>query len=346
MRWTIYISLVVFLVLVSCGKKDRWEVKIDQPKVEIEVIDISKDYYNPENSLASLKASYPFFFDDSVEDTVFENRRKSKYELSLFDSIQKVYENQPYRDDLNKLFTRYKYYFPMIETPTIYVYSSAMQSIYDPVIYSVEDRVMFIALDSFLGKNSEVYKAEKVYPYLTQNMDLANLPSFVVQSIGREIVPFDPRNQSFVSLMIDEGKKLVLADALLPQTKDHLKIGYSPEKYNWAVANEGNIWNYFVEENLVFSTDKSLSDRFLRVAPHSRFMNEVETESPGRIGAWIGWQICKSYLDKKPDVSLAEFINTPTEEIFKESKYKPKKGSGSYTPLENISNDEVKQYEN
>jgi len=346
MKSTICFILFVLLFVISCGKKERWAKEIDQPKIPVEIIDISKGYYNPQNQIVQLKSNYPFFFDDSVEDSVFDNRRKSDFELNLFDSIQVIYANQPYKSELEDLFTRYKFYFPTIKTPEVFVYSSALQSIYQPVIYSASDAMMFIALDGFLGSNSSYYKAENVYLYLVQNMNERNIIPSIVQAIGNEIIPFDPRKQAFVDLMINEGKKMILADALLPNTEDYLKIGYSPEKFNWAGSNEGNIWNYFVEQNLVFSTDKSLSERFLKVGPYSKFMNEIESDSPGRIGLWIGWQICKSYLDLNSEITLAEFINTDTETIFKGSKYKPSKGSGQYVPLENNSKDEIKQYEN
>src|SRR5690606_1885148 len=129
------------------------------------------------------------------------------------------------------------YYFPKEITPQIYTYSSGMQNIYTPVIYGSKEGMLFIALDGFLGSNSEWYKKERVYPYMAKNMNPEDLPSAVVQAIGLEIVPFNPRQQTFIDLMVDEGKKLVLADALLPNTSDELKIGYTKEELDWAKSN-------------------------------------------------------------------------------------------------------------
>ena len=169
--------------------------------------------------------------------------------------------------------------------------------------------------------------------------------SGAVQAIGREIIPFNPRQQSFVDLMVNEGKSLVLADALIPTTQDHLKIGYTQEELDWALANEGNIWNYFVEQNMLFETERTYKERFLNPGPFSKFLNEIEADSPGRIGAFVGWQICREYLDRNPDFTLEQFIQTDTQTIFKESKYKPKAAEGNYTPTKQTSKDEVKQYE-
>ena len=46
--------------------------------------------------------------------------------------------------------------------------------------------------------------------------------------------------------------------------------------------------------------------------------------SPGRIGQRIGWQIVRSFMDNN-DVSLQDLLSLDEEEIFKNSKYKPRK---------------------
>lgn len=337
-------TLSCLILLISCGKKNKWEVELKEKSTPLEITDLSQKFFDTKIPLAQLQQQYPFFFDNNG-DEIWEAQRVDPYETSIYDSIQKIYKNQPYKESLEELFAYYKHHFPNAQIPKVYVYSSGMQNIYTPVLYGAKENMLFIALDGFLGTKNNLYLQEKVFPYLAQNMNPENLPTAVVQAIGNEIVPFDPRKQAFIDLMILEGKKLVLADALLPKTEDYLKIGYSKEKYDWSQNNEGNIWNYFVEQNLIFSTDKSIRERFLTVAPFSKFLNEIETDSPGRIGAWIGWQICKAYLDKNSEVTLQEFLMKDTEEIFKESKYKPSKGNGNYTPLENKSKDETKNYE-
>ena len=157
-------------------------------------------------------------------------------------------------------------------------------------------------------------------------MDRGHVRAQIVRAIGENIVPFDPKKQTFLDLMLYEGKKLILADALIPDEADEFKIGYTPQEIEWSIQNEGNIWNFFVEQNFVFKNDKTLYDRFLQVSPFSKFNNEIEQESPGRIGAWIGWQILRKYLRENPSITLPELINDmDSEKIFRQSKYKPSK---------------------
>ena len=130
-------------------------------------------------------------------------------------------------------------------------------------------------------------------------------------------------NRTFIGKMIAEGKKLYLLDLYLPEKFDHLKIGYSKEKLNWAIANESQVWRYFIEHDMLYSTDTNLGKRFLQDAPFSKFYLSEDSRSPGRIGQWMGWQIVRSFMEKN-DVSLQTFLETSEEKNFEKSNYKPK----------------------
>ena len=75
---------------------------------------------------------------------------------------------------------------------------------------------------------------------------------------------------------------------------------------------------------MLYSTDLSLNQRFLDVAPFSKFYLGEDNKSPGRIGVYIGWQIVRSYM-RNNDVSLRELMKTKEDIIFQKSKYKPKR---------------------
>ena len=46
---------------------------------------------------------------------------------------------------------------------------------------------------------------------------------------------------------------MILQDAFLPETMDQYKIHYSKDQQSWAISNEENIWNYFVENDLLLA---------------------------------------------------------------------------------------------
>jgi hypothetical protein len=80
-----------------------------------------------------------------------------------------------------------------------------------------------------------------------------------------------------------------------------------------------------VENNLLFSSQHQNKQRFVEEAPFSKFYTEFDTQTPGRIGQWIGWRIIESYMKAHPEKSLTDLINEQdAQQILRESRYKPK----------------------
>ena len=113
-------------------------------------------------------------------------------------------------------------------------------------------------------------------------------------------------------------------EKLLPHQKDSIIIGYSKEELIWAKSNELYIWKYFVEKEILYKTDSRLIRRFIDPSPFSKFYLEIDNNSPGIIGRWVGWQIVKSYMKRNPNTNIEDLISKPSEELFIKSAYKPK----------------------
>ena len=87
-----------------------------------------------------------------------------------------------------------------------------------------------------------------------------------------------------------------LKDIILPNKSDAVKIGYKEAQINWAIENEKYIWEYILERELLYKNDITLKKRFLDPSPFSKFYLEIDNESPGKIGQWLGWQIVRSFI--------------------------------------------------
>jgi uncharacterized protein YjaZ len=124
--------------------------------------------------------------------------------------------------------------------------------------------------------------------------------------------------------MIYFGKQLYFKDRMIPFETDAEKIGYTQEQLDWAISNESYIWRYFIEKELLYSTDNSLPSRFMNPAPFTKFYLELDSESPGRLGQYIGWQIVRSYMEHN-DVELMDMLQMDTKDIFDNAKFKPRK---------------------
>ena len=159
--------------------------------------------------------------------------------------------------------------------------------------------------------------------YLRQEMNLRDLSVQLAESFAERIIP-TPNDRSFLSQLIHYGKIQYIKQMIIPDFSEDRIMGYTPEQLEWARTNEKEIWNFFVSKELLFSTDQELINRFIFPAPFSKFYLNIDVDSPGKIGQWLGLQIVNAYQrnERKP---IDELLKTPTRVLFENSKYKPRR---------------------
>jgi len=314
------ILLIILTVVVSCKKQKNKTINVSTIKVDVSVDRFEQKFYNTnKQTLSNLKKEYPYLFPMQTLDSVWLNRINNAEEKELFKKSQQVFSDfKEEKIQIENVFKHIKYYHSNFKPPKIITLITNLDY-KNKVIYA--DSLLFISLDMYLGKNSEVY--QNFPSYLSQNFDKNQLVVDIAEAISKTYLQ-PAKNRQFINLIINKGKKMYLIDSCLPTISDAQKMGYSKEKLDWVQANETQIWKYFIENKLLYSTNLNLYKRFIENAPFSKFYLDIDKESPGKIGVWLGWQIVKSYV-KNNNVTLQQLLQTSEEEIFEKSKYKPKK---------------------
>ncbi|MCJ8155277.1 gliding motility protein GldB [Chryseobacterium sp. SSA4.19] len=319
----IALSLGLVLSLGSCNKEsqNQWDVEVKTPAEKVIITDISGKFYNQSIPLEQFKAEFPWF-QGTVSDADFGKRRTDKEEIKIYkEAIGKIDRNK-LQTDLHDLFSHIKYYFPQFKSPKVFLFSSALQMVQDPIFYDAKGNLLFIDVTGFMGDGNANYKGLEMY--FQKSMNPNNIVPKVAQIFAEGFVKESPDHQKFIDMMILNGKIMILKDAFLPTYPEYLKMNYTQKQYEWAVANEANIWNYFVENNIIFGDDHRLEDRFIAPGPFSKFYTDIDNESSPQVGIFAGWQICKAYLNEKPDTKLQDFLKMDATVIFNQSGYKPK----------------------
>ncbi|MDI6045015.1 gliding motility lipoprotein GldB [Flavobacterium yafengii] len=315
-----YLFLVVFcLFILSCDKKNKVESAVTAIPVEVKVGRFDKIFFEtPPQDLEKVKKQFPFFFPPGNDNSVWLSKMQDPLWRELYAEVQKKYGDfEPVKLELETLFKHIKYYFPKTKTPKVITIISEMDY-KNKAIYA--DSLVVISLELYLGKNHKFYQFPN---YLKQNFEERQIAPDVVSSFSAGKIP-PVLDKDLLSQMIYSGKQLYLKDLLLPDYTDAEKMGYTPEQITWCQENESYMWRYFIEKEMLYSNDQKLISRFINPAPFSKFYLEIDNESPGQVGAWIGWQMVRSYMINN-DVPLVDLLKTNAKEIFVKSKYKPKK---------------------
>lgn len=320
MKRPFFIVLLISLVFFGCNDTDKIETEIAKIPVNVIVSRFDREFATAKPAdLSNLKSTYPYLFPSQYPDSIWEAKLKDTIQIELFNEVKKTFPNfEDETQELTAVFQHIKYYFPEFKEPRVITLTNEVEYNYRVIL---ADTLLLIGLDNYLGPEHRFYV--DIQNYIAAGLDKKYITADVADNFARKVVP-RLRDRTFLADMIYYGKLLYLKDKLIPTATDALKMGYTPEQFDWALTNEEPIWRNFIENEYLYNTDRELSLRFLEPAPFSKFGLELDNESPGRLGQYIGWQIVQAFMDKN-EVSLQQLLNIPAEEIFKKANYKPSK---------------------
>lgn len=312
---------LVAIFLFSCKEESKVEEAVAKIPIEFKVERFDRIFWTskPED-LQKVKAQYPYFFPSHIPDSILINKLKDPLLKELYSGVQMQYpELGKIETDLEKLFAHVQYYFPKYKTPRVITLINEVDT--DGRVFYT-DTLALISLDCYLGKDHRFYVdfPEFKKPEMERNQILPNLvTSFCYGKIA------SPTDRTLLSAMIYYGKELYMKDKLIPEYSDADKIGYTDMQIKFCQENEYYMWSNLVENKLLFDSNPKNELRFIKPAPFSRFYIEIDNQTPGRVGQWLGWQIVRSYMENNDDVTLEQLLAMDAKTIFDNSKYKPKK---------------------
>ncbi len=311
---------IVLSGLLSCNSNSEVEKEIEKISVDVELIRFDKIFGKATiKDLPDLKRQFPLFFPERFADSIWEQRVTDTLQQQLNEAVLEVFPSEEkLEDELFSLFQHIKYYFPNFIIPKVYTATSDID--YKNKVL-VADSILILELDTYLGSDHPFYGG--ISKYITKNMKPSMVATDVAAAYSRTFIEV-PKQRMLLAQMIFFGKELYLKDLWLPSATDAEKIGYTEAEWRWAQENEEYIWRFLIEKELLYSTDARLPSRFINPAPFSKFNLEIDNESPGMIGRYVGWKIVRAYM-KNNDVNLQQLMRQHPEDLFKNSKYKPKK---------------------
>jgi hypothetical protein len=248
----------------------------------------------------------------------------SKDYLELKATVESAFPDLTQQEvELNDAFKHVRYYYPKQKIPRLISFISGFA-----VQTPIGNDYIGIGLDMFLGSHGEkFYPAlrQSIPHYIARRFTPENITPRVIEAFLREdMYPEEDRDRSLLAKMIYNGKILYAMDAFMPEVADSLKIGYTASQLEWCQENEGGIWAYLLENDLLFNSDYMKIQKYLTEAPFTPGVGDNFKSAP-KLGVWTGWQIVRKYMEKNPDLTLQQLMREKDpQKILTESKYKPK----------------------
>ncbi|NNM15724.1 MAG: hypothetical protein HKO56_03610 [Bacteroidia bacterium] len=244
------------------------------------------------------------------------NEKDFQYLKTTCDS---VYPNLNAQEkELQKFWKHYHYYFPNKVVPNVVTYVGDFS--YNVVAL---DSIVGVALNMYLGADWEPYKSLQIEQYRVIKMKPDRIVFDVAKGWYTSEYSESEMNKDFISQMLYNGKMLYYLDAMFPDAKDYEKIGYDEEEYSWMQQNEGGVWAFFIENDMLYKTQMT---EYMKFIHDGNTTSGFPPEAPAQMGNYIGWQIIKAYMENNSEVTLVELASeTEVNKILSKANYKPKK---------------------
>jgi hypothetical protein len=331
------ILLLIAVTTISC-KKNHYRVNTSSIKVKIEIKRLEKDLFtlNPDEiipTVPSLKKKYGRFLQlfsfvintGDINETSFGDFLlrfcSDKQNNDVYTLTMKLYPGvKPIEEGLQDAFRHYLYYFPGRSVPAVF---TCITGFNNSIITG--DSLLGIGLDRYLGAECEYYPRLDIYKYIAARMTPENIVPDCIYGWGASEWNFSTIKypaDNVLAEIIHDGKLKYFEKCMLPETTDEIIFGFTPDQMKFCRNNESQMWQYLIENNLLFSSDQFTIRKFTGEAPFTSFFTK---ESPGRAAVWMGFRIVESYMIRNPGINIGEMIkNSDVQGILEKAKYSPR----------------------
>ncbi len=341
-RYYIHIIIILFILSFSACDKDKNQtdtsggsiIRYDKLLFNLDTMDIK-------SSFDSLYRKYPAFTDiyfDKVvplagyrSDSVLFYKELKRFItdtaiIKIEDLVQKYFEDmEDIESEFDAAFENLKKAFPEVKTPALYSYISAFAI--QRFIFEDGDRDgLAFGLDLFLGDSfpyNELEHGQNTFSnYLVRTYNKQHLVKKVLELWVDDKLGDPPGNRA-IDAMIKNGKKLYVLKQLLPEISDTVLLEYTPSQLEWLGKNEREMWTFYIEHNLFYTTDNYKIKRLTFPAPNSQALG-MPKKSPGETGNYLGYKIVSEFMKRQVEMSIQDLINyKDSQKLMEKSRFKP-----------------------
>ena len=341
-RISLYLSILWALVLFSsCDRKDSAiavPIKIKRFDLDLKKFDTTNFEISEKTMIQKYGDVYNFYIEKLMglgsldpKNSYYYRPHLSRFLSEEYPSIMDTIDQyitpnvSGIEKELGICYHQLSKHFPETKPSTIYSFFISPMGANPAAAFSYGQDTIGFNWFNYLGQNFSLYKnLYEGYSYMikwNQRDYLARNIMLVEYNLLREKQAAKELHSELIYAMIEKGKEFNYLDKICPDMKDAVKIGYTEAQMKWCEENEYEIWAYFKENKVLYSTEVMVLKRMTEEGPTTPGM---PSESPGMVGAWTGWQIIKAY-QSRANKPLKELLAASPKEILKQSNYKPKK---------------------
>lgn len=341
--------LLLAAMMFSCSSNQAPDVSNIQVDLQLKRFDhdfFSLDAQNLPESLTKLQEKYPVFLQDylinilglpvegpgDIDGQIAIALRQflNDYRLVKDSSDQLFKDFGTWHREIVRSLKYVKYYFPEYELPRNLITFIGPFDAFFSTSLGIQGDVLSgeglaIGLQLHMGKDFSFYDTEagrELYPeYLSATFDPDHIVVNAMKNIVDDLFPPSNAAQALIAQMVIHGRKYYLLSRFIPRAGDHILLGYTKDQLKGANKNEAVIWDFFLNNDLLNTTDHDRIKNYIGPSPKTQEFGEG---SPGNLGSFAGLQIVRKFMDKYPKTTLRQLMEMEPREVYELSKYKPR----------------------
>jgi len=336
-RFITFVFLLLIVQAITSCKKNHYKINTSSIRVEIEIKRLEKDLFTLDPNeittmVPNLKQKYNGFLQlfsyvintSDINNTSFGDFLvrfcTDKLNNDVFALTMKLYPDvNVIEEELQEAFRHYLFYFPERNVPAVY---TCITGFNNSIITG--DSVLGIGLDRYLGTDCEYYPRLEIFKYIAARMTPENIVPDCMYGWGASEWDFSTLKypaDNVLTELIHRGKLKYFEKCMLPEITNEIIFGFTPDQMKFCKNNESQMWQYLIENDLLFKSDQFTIRKLTGEAP---FTSYFTNESPGRAAVWLGFRIIESYMMKNPGINIEELMkDTDVQGILEKAKYSP-----------------------
>ncbi len=289
----------------------------------------------PKDSLEA-KRFQAFYYDcvyenDSVPENIYQEHITNLQKDSLFqwliDTTLKIFPpDYPFERVLTPLFQRWKKLYPEDSLPLIVTCVTGYGRVGALTLERDQAQLcenhLMIGLNYYLSDTFGFYPPDLPY-FIRRRLTPPHMPVFVALRLIRSKMPTLSPYQipKMIDYMVWYGIQLYALEKLLPELPDTLRLFYTQSHIEWLKENK----RYAYKALLPYFQES----RYIEIQPfigEEPFTKIFGRGSPPRLGWYFGYEAIRRYMERNPQVTLRQLLETPPGEyqkLFQNAKYRP-----------------------
>ena len=320
------LAAMAFFIQRGCQRESSLFTVENLPEVNWEVRSFDDALFSGDSmDWKNIQQSFQPFLQGNSQRFFWQNERENQLLKDHYTNVQNLLNKRVISEELAMIAARANALLELSIPSHLYFYISGID-LETPCLYysgsTTEPSFAFVGLDNYLGAAYPGYGS--IAGYQRELMRKEQLPVQFAHALVSTINPNNFNDETLLAQMIFYGKRHIATEALCPEISTAEILGYSPEAFAFLEDSERQVWEVFVREKLLFSTDMMIRQRLAEPAPFSKLGTAMDADVPGQVAQFIGYKMVRSFADNHPELSLNEILNIrDAQKFLREAQYKP-----------------------